>query len=34
MHILKTIFENWKPIKNDEKYFLFHLKNSVRFQDT
>ena len=22
-----------KPFKNDEKYFLFHLKNSFRSQD-
>ena len=23
----------WKPFKNDEKCFLFHLKNSFRSQD-
>ena len=26
-------FGNWKPFKNDEKCFLFHLKNSFRYQD-
>ena len=29
----ETIFGNWKPIKNDEKYFLFHLKSSFGSQD-
>ena len=29
----ETIFGNWKPIKNGEKYFLFHLKDSFRSQD-
>ena len=24
----ETIFGNWKPFKNDEKYFLLHLKSS------
>ena len=24
---------DWKPFKNDEKCFLFHLKSSFRFQD-
>ena len=27
------IFGNWKPCKNDEKCFLFHLKSSFRSQD-
>ena len=26
-------FLNWKCFKNDEKRFLFHLKNSFHFQD-
>ena len=26
-------FDNWKPFKNDEKCFLFHLKSSFRSQD-
>ena len=26
-------FLQWKPFKNDEKYFLFHLKSSFRSQD-
>ena len=26
----ETIFDNWKLFKNDEKYFLFHLKSSFR----
>ena len=25
--------DNWNPSKNDEKCFLFHLKNSFRSQD-
>ena len=29
----ETIFDNWKPFKNDEKCFLFHLKSSFRSQD-
>ena len=29
----ETIFGNWKPFKNYEKRFLFHLKNSFRSQD-
>ena len=29
----EMIFVNWKPIKNDEKYFLFHLKSSSCSQD-
>ena len=40
MHTLRseTIFSNWKmkngeKKKNDEKYFLFHLKRSFRSQD-
>ena len=24
---------DWKPFKNDEKCFLFHLKSSFRFHD-
>ena len=30
----KKIFSllQWKPFKDDEKYFLFHLKSSFRFQ--
>ena len=27
------VFGNWKPFKNDEKCFLFHLKRSFRAQD-
>ena len=23
----------WKPFKNDEKYFVFKLKSSIRSQD-
>ena len=30
---LETIFGNWKPLKNEEKCFLFHLKRSVHSQD-
>ena len=29
----EIIFGNWKLFKNDEKYFLFHLKSSFRSQD-
>ena len=29
----ETIFGNWKPFKDDEKGFLFHLKSSFRSQD-
>ena len=29
----ETNFGNWKPFKNDEKCFLFHLKSSFRSQD-
>ena len=29
----EAIFDNRKPFKNDEKYFLFHLKSSFRSQD-
>ena len=29
----ETIFDSWTPFKIDEKYFLFHLKSSFRFQD-
>ena len=29
----ETIFGDWKPFKNNEKYFLFHLKSSFRSQD-
>ena len=29
----ETIFDYWKPFKNDEKCFLFHLKSSFRSQD-
>ena len=28
---LKTIFGNGKPLKNNVKWFLFHLKSSFRF---
>ena len=27
------IFGDWKPFKNDEKCFLFNLKNSFHSQD-
>ena len=26
--------ERWKPFKNDEKFFLFHLKSSFRSDDS
>ena len=29
----ETIFGNWKPFKNDEKFFAPHLKSSFRSQD-
>ena len=29
----ETIFCNWKPFKNDGKWFLFQLKSSFRSQD-
>ena len=29
-HNSTTIFDNWKPFKNDEKCFLFALKSSFR----
>ena len=29
----KICFRWWKPFRNDEKYFLFHLKSSFRSQD-
>ena len=29
----RTISDNWKPFKNDEKYFLFHVKNYFCFWD-
>ena len=29
----ETIFDNWKPFKNDEKCFLFHLESPFRSQD-
>ena len=29
----ETVFGNWKLFKNDEKCFLFHLKNSISSQD-
>ena len=29
----EKIFDNWKPFKNDEKHFLFHLKSSFRSPD-
>ena len=29
----ETIFGCWKSFKNDEKYFLFHVKSSLRSQD-
>ena len=34
-HILRSekIFDNWKPFKNDEKCFLFHLKSSFCAKD-
>ena len=28
--ISEKIFDNWKPFKNNEKYFSFHLKGSFR----
>ena len=30
---LRQLFSNWKPLKNDEKCFLFHLKSFFRSQD-
>ena len=30
---VETVFGNLTPFKNDEKCFLFHLKNSPRFHD-
>ena len=35
MHTLRseTFFNNWKPFKNNQKCFLFHLKSSFRSQD-
>ena len=30
---LRQFFGNWKPLKNDEKCFLFHLKISFRSHD-
>ena len=29
----ETIFDNWKPCKNDEKCFVFHPKSSFHSQD-
>ena len=29
----KFCFRRWKAFRNDEKYFLFHLKSSFRAQD-
>ena len=29
----ETTFGNWKPFKNDEKYFLIHLKRFFRSED-
>ena len=29
----ETIFSNWNSVKDDEKYFLFHLKCSCHSQD-
>ena len=29
----EKILVNWKPFKNEEKCFLFHLKGSFRSQD-
>ena len=29
----ETIFDKWKPFKNDEKCFLFHLKSPFSSQD-
>ena len=29
----ETISGNWKPFKNDEKCFLFHVNNSFRTED-
>ena len=31
----KSLFDflQWRPFKNDEKYFLFQLKSSFRSQD-
>ena len=32
--LLKNVYLlYWKPFENDETYFLFHLKSSVRSQD-
>ena len=30
---VETIFDTWKPFKNDKKCFLFCLKRSFRSQD-
>ena len=30
---LRQFFGNWKPFKNDDKSFLFHLKSYFRSQD-
>ena len=30
----ETIFDNWKPFKNDPKCFLFHLNSFLCSQDT
>ena len=34
-HLPKKVFclHHWKPFKNDEKLFIFHLKSSLRSQD-
>ena len=33
LSVRKQFFGNWKPFKNDEKRFLFHLQSSFRFWD-
>ena len=30
---VKTTLDNWNPSENDEKYFLFRRKSSLRSQD-
>ena len=34
LHGILCYLLHWKPFKNDEKCFLFHLKSSFRSQDT
>ena len=33
LKLYSQAWDNWKPFKNDEKCFLFHLKSSFRSQD-